>query len=1035
MRSLFLLLFAGLVWMLPQHDALAAPSDQIAPRTISDIVAILDQQQPDPARRAAQTTLAEAPEPAGADARALGRFLLERGSARMALGRQLEASADLERAIPLIEQVGDESLRARIALGLSYIFQGRPQDAVRINLQTARVIQQSKRMPGRLFIVYRNIVSAALMAGNFRLAAEYAGYAESLYKEMAVNPRIETVLLDNWQAETLLSQGLISEARGNPVQAERLFAQALAGIRKSARAARSGNLEGLESSIRVLEDVLLSRIGDAKLAQGRLIEAEVDLRQALLSSLNNVGKYSGVTALLVTRLGNLMLELGRLGDAETLYNANLQIQRDIGVQSGADTYVLSLRDVADVATLRRDWATAASRYETAVAQMPAWRGERAARILRHPGRVLTLARTGKAEMALPLADEDVRVKAERLGDKHFETALARGLLGLVQSQLGDHAAALQSFRAAMPVILSASRQSETEDASLARRDFYVQTVIESFIALLAKTQGSGLAGGVEAGAESFRLADAARGRSVQRALAASAARASTRDPRLADLVRQEQDSQKRIGAGFGLLGSLLALPPEQRDEKTILELRAMVDKERAERARLREQIERQFPDYVSLIDPRPPSVEEIRASLRPGEAFLSFYVAAEHTFVWAVPQQGALAFAAVPRGNDDIAEAVTSLRKALEPQAETLGDIPPFDLAVAHRLYTDLLRPVESGWKSARSLIVAANGALATLPLSLLPIEAAANAKAGGTLFAEYKAVPWLARSHAVTQLPSAAALTALRRLGKGNAARQPLIGFGDPLFSLEQAAEAGESITRIASSDPVQVRGAKLKRRNLPQTSTVDSAQLSLLPRLPDTAEELRSVAAAMQADPVRSLHLGKAANEAAVKRADLTQYRVLAFATHGLVPGELDGLGQPALALSAPEVAGIDGDGLLAMDEILGLKLDADWVILSACNTGSGANAGAEAASGLGRAFFYAGTRALLLTNWSVHSASAKDLVTDLFARQAGDAALGRAEALRQAMVTLLDGPGYREDGDTLFSYAHPIFWAPYSLMGDGS
>src|SRR5690606_12703423 len=121
--------------------------------------------------------------------------------------------------------------------------------------------------------------------------------------------------------------------------------------------------------------------------------------------------------------------------------------------------------------------------------------------------------------------------------------------------------------------------------------------------------------------------------------------------------------------------------------------------------------------------------------------------------------------------------------------------------------------------------------------------------------------------------------------------------------------------------------------------------------------------------------LHLGKAANEAAVKRADLTQYRVLAFATHGLVPGELDGLGQPALALSAPEVAGIDGDGLLAMDEILGLKLDADWVVLSACNTGSGANAGAEAASGLGRAFFYAGTRALLLTNWSVHSASAKE------------------------------------------------------------
>src|SRR6202011_3336092 len=116
---------------------------------------------------------------------------------------------------------------------------------------------------------------------------------------------------------------------------------------------------------------------------------------------------------------------------------------------------------------------------------------------------------------------------------------------------------------------------------------------------------------------------------------------------------------------------------------------------------------------------------------------------------------------------------------------------------------------------------------------------------------------------------------------------------------------------------------------------------------------------------------------------------------------PGELDGLTQPALALSAPSVAGVNGDGLLTMEEILTLKLDADWVVLSACNTGAGAGAGAEAASGLGHAFFYAGTKALLVTNWSVHSQSAKDLVTDLFRRQANDPGLGRAEALRQAMV----------------------------------
>jgi CHAT domain-containing protein len=121
--------------------------------------------------------------------------------------------------------------------------------------------------------------------------------------------------------------------------------------------------------------------------------------------------------------------------------------------------------------------------------------------------------------------------------------------------------------------------------------------------------------------------------------------------------------------------------------------------------------------------------------------------------------------------------------------------------------------------------------------------------------------------------------------------------------------------------------------------------------------------------------------------------------------------------------------------MEEILALKLDADWVVLSACNTGTGAGAGAEAASGLGRAFFYAGTRALLVTNWSVHSQSARELTTDLFRRQAADPNLSRGEALRQAMVTLLDTKGYAdESGKMAFSYAHPLFWAPYTIIGDG-
>ena len=109
---------------------------------------------------------------------------------------------------------------------------------------------------------------------------------------------------------------------------------------------------------------------------------------------------------------------------------------------------------------------------------------------------------------------------------------------------------------------------------------------------------------------------------------------------------------------------------------------------------------------------------------------------------------------------------------------------------------------------------------------------------------------------------------------------------------------------------------------------------------------------------------------------------------------------------------------------------------MVLSACNTAAGSGAGAEAVSGLGRAFFYAGARALLVTNWPVETTSARALTTTLFQRQARDAALSRADALRASMLGLIDGPGYVDpaSGKIVFSYAHPIFWAPFTLIVDG-
>jgi hypothetical protein len=150
-----------------------------------------------------------------------------------------------------------------------------------------------------------------------------------------------------------------------------------------------------------------------------------------------------------------------------------------------------------------------------------------------------------------------------------------------------------------------------------------------------------------------------------------------------------------------------------------------------------------------MIDPKPPTVEDIKTALREGEAFLSFYFGHRTSFVWAVPKDGPVAFAAIATTAGDIDSKVNKLREALEPHAAVISQIPPFDLALGSEIYSLLLKPVEAGWKSAKHLIVATNGALGRLPLSLLPTAPTDVKQNEELLFASYRDVPWLARHYA----------------------------------------------------------------------------------------------------------------------------------------------------------------------------------------------------------------------------------------------------------------------------------------------
>jgi CHAT domain-containing protein len=197
----------------------------------------------------------------------------------------------------------------------------------------------------------------------------------------------------------------------------------------------------------------------------------------------------------------------------------------------------------------------------------------------------------------------------------------------------------------------------------------------------------------------------------------------------------------------------------------------------------------------------------------------------------------------------------------------------------------------------------------------------------------------------------------------------------------------------------------------------------------LPETADELCAVARDINAD-AGEMRLGARATEHEIKAlsasGQLAHYRIVHFATHGAMAGELKGASQPGLLLTPPQTASEDDDGYLSAAEIAGLKLDADWVILSACNTAAGNAAKAEALSGLARAFIYAQARALLVSHWAVDSVTTVKLITTAIGEMRRDAGIGRSEALRRAMLSLIDNGAPQE--------AHPAYWAPFIIVGEG-
>jgi CHAT domain-containing protein len=415
-----------------------------------------------------------------------------------------------------------------------------------------------------------------------------------------------------------------------------------------------------------------------------------------------------------------------------------------------------------------------------------------------------------------------------------------------------------------------------------------------------------------------------------------------------------------------------------------------------ERLKLQAEIKTKFPDYEKLVHPAPPSVSEVAQQLEVHQALLMLLPTSDAVYVWAVTADRPAAFARVELKEEQVKALVARLRHQFDFAA---GAGKQYDSAAAYELYDKLLAPLASAWQGKTQLIIAAGGALSQLPFAVL--QTRPNGGFGAN-------APWLIRQAAIAQVPSLS---------------------GDPTFALNSTAATPGAPNNARSI--TLTRTAWLADLSNPNPGTNSSSALlySDIPALPDTRVELLEIAQALKADADRDVVLGQSATRNSVLEASrsglLATKRVIAFATHGLMAGDLPNLTQPALAMAATGAESTQPLApLLTLEDVLTLKLNADWVVLSACNTAAADGKGEESLSGLARGFFYAGSRSLLVTHWAVESESARLLTTATFAHYVANPQAPKAESLRQAMLSVMAMPQYQ----------HPAYWAPYALVGDG-
>jgi len=758
-------------------------------------------------------------------------------------------------------------------------------------------------------------------------------------------------------------------------------------------------------------------------AQNRFDAAEPLYRKALAIDLAALGaKHLDVA----TDEANLAVNLDaqrRHGEAEPLHRKALALRR-AGLGERSETTAASYRDLA-ANLLAQGKAKDAERLDRrALAMVRKALGEW------HPLVGVTSARLaadleaqGKHEAAELLLRAALDIRLHSLGENHRETALAYDAMAQnLSAQQAPEAAETLSTKAVS--IVRERRRTETQssgggaDGALRRAQAEVQPqgdaqIYARHLQLTWLAAANTPADLPRLRDDAFRAAQEMEISPAGRALAQTAARGAAGAPAAKD-ARRQQDLAHRARL---LEGQLVKSLPDI-DSARPAQLASALAAVGHDLANLDARLDRDNPRYERpAATPAGLSLRQTQRRLRPGEALLLLAASGEDIYVFAVSRSG-VAWTRV-EGRRAIEQRIHALRCQVDDRTcapasrPAEASAPAFDTGAALDLYRRLIAPVEPAFNGADRLFVTASGALATLPLSML----ATAVPAPGDL----RNVKWLGDRYALTTLPAVSNLRATRTTTRRPAARQwAFVGYGAPMLNGAKpvvARRRGADDNLQALADPAALRKG--------------------FPALPGADAELRAMAAALGA-PNASLRMGVRATETSVKTSPaLARAQVVDFATHGLMSNEVKGIEEPGLLFTPPASATSQDDGVLTASEAAQLKLNAEWLILSACNTAApDGTPGADSLSGLAQAFLYAGAKALLVSHWHVYDESTAALTVETLTVQRANPRLTKAQALQRAIATVRTGR--RADGTRLAGWSaewgHPAYWAPFVLIGSG-